>query len=185
MALPPVSSTPFLRLVRQFRRNRNGSAAIEFAFVAPIFFALIFALFETALVFFAGMVLENAVQDSGRLVYVYDGSTPLPQSVFDSDFCPRINVLFKCSDVGIDVQSYAPGTAIPTVAPYDSAGNVTTPLVWNPPTPGSSNTVMMRVFYKWPLYVTGLGYNIANINRGSVTSARLLTASAGFRIEPK
>jgi Flp pilus assembly protein TadG len=184
MSLAQISRAAFRRQVRRFSRNRNGSAAVEFAFIAPIFFALIFAVFETALVFFAGQVLENAVQDSGRLVYVSTGGTSLSQSTFNSDFCPRVSTLFTCANVGIDLQSYPPGTAIPTAAPYDAAGNITTPLGWNPPPAGSNNTVVLRAFYKWPLVVTGLGYNIANVNRGATNSSRLLTASAGFRIEP-
>ena len=184
MLLPLFSRFTVVSLFRRFRRSKSGSAAVEFALVGPIFFALLFALFETALVFFAGQVLENAVQDSGRLVYTYQGNTPLPQTTFTDDFCPRIAVLFTCGDVGIDLQSYPPGTAIPTVSPYDGAGNVTTPLVWNPPPVGSPNTVVLRAFYKWPLVVTGLGYNIANVNRGATNSKRLLVAAAGFRIEP-
>ncbi|MDB5486265.1 MAG: TadE family protein [Tardiphaga sp.] len=184
MPSPLLSTSPIALAFRHFRRNRGGSAAVEFAFVAPIFFALIFAVFETALMFFAGQVLENAVQDSGRMVYVWTGKSPLPQSTFTTDFCPRVQLLFNCANVSIDMQSYPPGTPIPTVAPYDGSGNQTTPMSWNPGSPGSGNTVVLRVFYKWPLVVTGLGYNIANINRGSINSQRLLTASAGFRIEP-
>ena len=36
------------------------------------------------------------------------------------------------------------------------------------------------MFYQWPLFVTGLGYNIANL----AGSKRLLTATAAFRNEP-
>ena len=58
------SSIASLRsLLRRFRRNRRASAALEFALVAPIFFALLFAIIETALMFFAGQVLETITQD--------------------------------------------------------------------------------------------------------------------------
>jgi hypothetical protein len=36
------------------------------------------------------------------------------------------------------------------------------------------------LFYQWPLFVTGLGYNIANLTG----SKRLLSATAAFRNEP-
>jgi len=39
---------------------------------------------------------------------------------------------------------------------------------------------VVQLFYQWPLFVTGLGYNIANLNG----SKRLLTATAAFRNEP-
>jgi hypothetical protein len=40
--------------------------------------------------------------------------------------------------------------------------------------------LVVQLFYQWPLFVTGLGYNIANMNG----SKRLLTATAAFRNEP-
>jgi len=43
---------------------------------------------------------------------------------------------------------------------------------------------VVRAFYQWPLFVTGLGYNIANIGRGTSNSSYLLTAVAAFRVEP-
>jgi hypothetical protein len=39
---------------------------------------------------------------------------------------------------------------------------------------------VIRVFYQWPLFVTQLGYNIANLNGGK----RLLAATAAFHVEP-
>jgi len=40
--------------------------------------------------------------------------------------------------------------------------------------------VVVRLFYQWPLLVTGLGYNISNLSG----SKRLLSATAAFRNEP-
>jgi hypothetical protein len=40
---------------------------------------------------------------------------------------------------------------------------------------------VVRGFYQWPLIVTGIGYNIANIGRGTVNSKRLLAATSAFR----
>ncbi len=187
MLLPLFSSTAFASFVRRFRRNRRGSAAVEFALVAPIFFDLLFALFETALVFFAGQVLENGVQDSGRLIYTYQAQkASMSQSAFKTDLCNRVSVLLTCDGVTVDVQSYPPGATIPTAPPYDSAGAAIATMAWNPPAPGSTNTVVIRAFYQWPLIVTQLGYNIANINRDSPGSAkRLLVGTAAFRVEPQ
>ena len=47
--------------------------------------------------------------------------------------------------------------------------------------PGNAgDIVVVRLFYQWPLFVTGLGYNIANLTG----SKRLLSATAAFRNEP-
>ena len=59
---PMLSTATVRNAMRRFRRNRRGSAAVEFALVAPVFFALLFAIIETAMVFFAGQVLETGVK---------------------------------------------------------------------------------------------------------------------------
>ena len=87
--------------------------------------------------------------------------------------------LKKKADLYVDVKSYPPGTAI-TIPDPIVGGALTGPFVYFAPPPGSPNTVVVRVFYKWPLFVTGLGYNIANLNG----SQRLLAASAAFHVEP-
>ena len=56
----PVGAWRRLPLVRRFVRQEDGVAAVEFALVAAPFLALIFAILETALVFFAGQALETA-----------------------------------------------------------------------------------------------------------------------------
>ena len=42
------------------RRSEGGAAALEFALVAPIFFMLMFVIAETALIFVAEQVMDNA-----------------------------------------------------------------------------------------------------------------------------
>jgi Flp pilus assembly protein TadG len=68
MPSPAASITATRNALRRFRRNRRGSAAVEFALVAPVFFALLFAIIETSIVFFAGQVLETITQDAARTI---------------------------------------------------------------------------------------------------------------------
>ena len=49
------------RWLRRFARRQDGAAAVEFAFIAAPFLALLFAILETSLVFFAGQTLEAAL----------------------------------------------------------------------------------------------------------------------------
>ena len=59
----PLSLAATRNVLRRFRRNRRAAAAVEFALVAPLFFVLLFAIIEVALVFFASQVLETVTQD--------------------------------------------------------------------------------------------------------------------------
>jgi Flp pilus assembly protein TadG len=184
MLLPIVSPAVIAASLRRFRRNRRGSAAVEFALVAPMFFALIFAIIETSLVFFAGQYLETGTQDAGRLLFtnqVQCSATPVTATQFKQEVCNRVSVLMNCAGVSVDVKSYAPGNAITIADPIDSSGNFVNSFSYSLPACNSSDTVVVRSFYQWPLIVTGLGYNIANVGRGSSSSKRLLASTAAFR----
>jgi Flp pilus assembly protein TadG len=169
--------------LRRFRRNRRGSAAVEFALVAPVFFALLFAIIETAIVFFANQVLETVTQDSARLVQTgqaqaaaYDAANFKKLVVCAR---PLANLLFDCmSGVYVDVQSYPAFSNVVITDPIDAAKNFTNNMQYNPGNAG--DIVVVRAFYQWPLFVTGLGYNISNLSG----SKRLLSATAAFRNEP-
>ena len=145
-----------------------------------MFFALLFAIIETAMVFFAGQVLETGVQDSGRLLYTSQG---VSQVQFKQDFCNRVGALFPCDslDLCLDVRRYAPGTAITLNDPVDGGGNYVPNCIWQDPLP--NYTMVVRAFYPWPLFVTGLGYNIANLKSSgsAIGNSRLLAATAAFR----
>jgi Flp pilus assembly protein TadG len=168
------------KALRRFRRNRRGSAAVEFAMVAPVFFALLFAIIETAIVFFASQVLETVTQDSARMIMTGQAQTSsYSQSDFQNYVCGKVTVLFDCmGGISIDVQSYSGFSSVTITDPIDAGKNFVPPNRYNPGGPG--DIVVVRLFYQWPLFVTGFGYNISNLTG----SKRLLSATAAFRNEP-
>jgi len=168
------------KILRRFRRNRRGSAAVEFALVAPLFFGLLFAIIELSMVFFASQVLETATQDSARVIMTGQAqNASFTQAQFKNLVCSRLTIMFDCvNGVSIDVQSYTAFGSVNVADPIDASKNFVPPNNYLPGNPG--DVVVVRLFYKWPLYVTGLGFNIANISG----SKRLLTATAAFQNEP-
>src|SRR3954447_21573898 len=97
MSSPAVPMATIRKALRRFRRSRRGSAAVEFALVAPIFFALLFAIIETAIVFFAGQVLETVTQDSARMIMTGQAqSGGYSQSQFKTYVCGKVSILFDC-----------------------------------------------------------------------------------------
>ena len=62
--------------------------------------------------------------------------------------------------------------------PIVSSGNLNSKTRYNPGGPG--DIVVVRMFYQWPLIVTRLGFNPANLSNGN----RLLCATAAFKNEP-
>ena len=168
--------------LRRFGRNRRGSAAVEFALVAPVFFALLFAIIETAIMFFASQVLETVTQNSARQILTgqaQGANYPQWSNFRDGVVCAQIPALFTCPQVYVDVKSYPAFQNITINSQIDANDNFDpTTLGYTPGGPG--NIVVVRLFYQWPLFVTGLGYNISNLSGNK----RLLVATAAFRNEP-
>ena len=175
-----AASTASVRDVwRRFRRNGRGSAAVEFALVAPVFFALLFAIIETGVMFFASQQLETITQESARMILTGQAQTAAyTQAQFKTYVCSQIPALFTCANVYVDVESYSSFSSVTINSQIDANKNFINNMQYSPGGPG--DIVVVRLFYQWPLFVTGLGYNISNLSGNQ----RLLAATAAFRNEP-
>jgi Flp pilus assembly protein TadG len=167
-------------ILRRFRRSRAGSAAVEFALVAPVFFALLFAIIEVAIMFFASQVLETITQDSARMIMTGQAqSASYTQAQFQAYACSQIPALFSCSNLYVDVENYPTGFSSIVINNQITGGNFTSAnMQYNPGGPGA--VVVVRMFYQWPLFVTGFGFNLSNLSGNK----RLLVATAAFQNEP-
>lgn len=185
--MPSPAASPAARTVfHRFRSNRKGSAAVEFALIAPLFFALLFAIIETALMFFASQVLETVTQDAARQVMTgqAQGANYTDGGAFKTAVICKAgsvaNVLFNCAGgISVDVENFPAFTSVVLPNHFDGNGNID-PKTLNYFPGGSCSIVVVQLFYQWPLFVTGLGYNISN----GPTGKRNLIATAAFRNEP-
>ena len=166
--------------LRRFARREDGSAAVEFALVATPFFALLFAIIETALVFFAGQALESASADSARLILTGQAqSQGLTASTFKDAVCAKIVALIDCKNgVYVDVKKYSAFASIDTAKPIDADGNFKSDVTFQPG--GPCEIVVVRLIYQFPVYVSLLGFGLADMAGGN----RLIMATSVFRNEP-
>lgn len=165
--------------LRRFRRNRSGSASVEFVMVAFPFFALLFAIVEAGIFFFAAQSLELATQDAARLVFT--GQTQMANQTaaqFKTELCNRLLNMFDCSNgISVDVRSFSTFGSVSIPDPV-GGGTCAPPTTFSPG--HASEIVVVRTFYKWPLFVTGFGYNIGNC----AGNKKLLVSTVAFRNEP-
>lgn len=175
-----LARAAFPRLVRHFLRRKDGAVAVEYAMVAAPFLALVFAILETSIVFFAGQTLETAAADSARLIMTGQAQKQgFSQAQFKTQVCNRIFGLFDCNGgVQVDVRTYAAFSSINNAKPIDANGNLTVTPTYAPGGPG--DIVVVRLLYKWPVYVSLLGLNLSDV----AGSNRLIMATAAFRNEP-
>ena|SRR5450432_1172252 len=174
--------TKRLAIAAGFARREDGAAALEFAIVAAPFIALVLATLQTSFAFFAGQVLESAVADSSRQIMTGSAqNSSMTQSGFATAVCNKVQALFNCSNLMIDVQTAnsfgAANTSMPTLT-FDGTGKVTNSWAFQPGNPG--DVVVMRVMYQWPVFLGPLGLGMANETNGNL----LLMATAAFKNEP-
>jgi Flp pilus assembly protein TadG len=168
-------------LTSQFIRQQDGAAAVEFGLVAAPFLAMVFAIMETAFVFFAGQTLETAGADSARLIMTGQAQTQgFDQAKFKQAVCGKIYGLFDCAGgLYVDVKNYSSFAAVNTAKPLDSGGNLQTSSFGYAPG-GPCAIVVVRLMYQWPVYVSLLGLNLAD----SAGNKRLIMSTTAFRNEP-
>jgi Flp pilus assembly protein TadG len=165
-----------------FARRQEGAATLEFAIVAAPFIALVVATLQTSLAFFAGQVLESAATDASRIILTGAAQRAnMDQSGFANAVCAKVEALFSCSKLMIDVRTAnsfgTANTGMPSLT-FDTHGNVTNSWQYNPGNPG--DIVVMRVMYQWPVLGGPLGFGLSNEPNGNL----LLMATAAFKNEP-
>jgi Flp pilus assembly protein TadG len=171
-----------MQTVRRFTRGEDGAATVEFGIVALPFFALMFAIIETAMIFFASQTLEAAVADSARLIMTGQAQAQsFSQTDFKNAVCAKIYGLFDCANgMQIDVKTYSSFSSISMAKPIDANGNLQTSNFGY--TPGNAcEIVVVRLMYQWPVYVSLLGLDkLADLGGNK----KLIMATAAFRNEP-
>jgi Flp pilus assembly protein TadG len=175
-----------MRAMRRLARKQDGSAAIEFGFVAAPFIAMLFAIIQAAFVFFATSALEAVTAQSARLVLTGQAQgLGLTAATFHDQVCANIAGIFDCNKILVDVQVYASFSASTPTLPVDPAtGKVATNFQFNPGKPGDIVTV--RIMYQIPLYMSLFCVNcMGNMAMdANGTNQRLLMATAVFKNEP-
>lgn len=181
---------------RAFLRNDKGATAVEFALVAAPFIALLVALLQTTLVFFAQRALDEISEDASRYILTGQAQTAnMTAAQFATHVCTGdttltklVNALFTCGNLMISAQSYSTFAAASTNdpitsfnatnQPLDASGNVMT-LAWSPGNPG--DVVVLQIMYLWPVIGGPLGFSLTTPNSNG---KRLLMSTAVFRNEP-
>ena len=168
--------------------DRDGTAAIEFAIVAPVFLALMFSLFEVGWYFYTNSIVDASVGDAARLIETgqIQKSTGTDAEKKQAIFNAVCNVLQHFGDcttrLTVEVQTYtsfaalAADTAAATCA--DAAPSAVSAIPFDP---GDELAIVrVRVCYIYSTTNPAIGVNVAEAG----TNKRRLIATSIFRSEP-
>jgi Flp pilus assembly protein TadG len=175
----------YRKLLTSFSGDQHGIAAIEFGFIALPFFAILIAIFQIGLLFFAQNELETAVEKAARQLLTGSAQkSAMTQAQFVQSVCNNLPAFFPNCTTGalmVDLQTATAFSSVVTAPPtltYDSKGNVTNPWVFNSGSAGS--ILVLRVMYQFPVILGPLSLNLGNLSNGN----HLMMASSVFQVEP-
>lgn len=180
-----------LRLTRRFQKEEDGATAVEFAFVALPFFALLFGIMELAIVFFVNSALVHSTAEAGRLIRVGNFQACGGVDEFKALVCGNMKGMANCwKNVRIDVvegDSFKTITLpdIPPVEPRDDTqkGDAATPQtangVYNANAAG--DTMVVRAVLHYRLALPPL---LTRLDNPAGSGARTMIATTAFRNEP-
>lgn len=185
---------------RSFRKSKDGSAAIEFAFLAFPFFILVFATIEAVIAFAGEQLLAHGVDTlarkirTGQITYNMGRATDMSETEFRDALCAEISVLITCPPPGapeqklyIDVREMATFADIPKGIPRlgnSTYGDLdTTGFDYDP---GEKSTInMVRAYYRWTIMTDLIRPFITNARPDgvSVPTDFIMVATAAFQNE--
>lgn len=173
---------------RPFARNQHGAVAVEFALLALPFFAIIGAILETSIFFLSSQILDSAVDNSVRLLRTGQAQTQnYTIDTFRTSICDRLYGMFDCDEnskkLHIEVDTTTSFANANFGYPLETDSE-TGEVDWTDTeiyTPGiGSEIVTVRVYYKWPIVLDIMGFNLSNTGDGH----RLMAAVRVFKNEP-
>jgi hypothetical protein len=180
---PTAAAIEKRSVLRRWRRDPSGTTAIEFAFVATPFLMLLFGIMGVGLYFFTTFSLENAVEQTGRLIrtgQVQQGG--MTAQAFKEKVCELAPSFVDCTNkIRVNVLNYPDSEAIgPATLPQclDAAGNLSDVTSFQPG--DADQVVLIWVCYEWSLASKIPYLNLGNMANGS----RLIQAATTFRTEP-
>lgn len=153
--LPPLIGRSLLAPLLRFWRDEGGVTAIEFAILAPPFFAMIAMIMEASLLFLSAQILDGAVHEATRLIRTGQvQEAKLTLSKFEDMICGRLFGMFgDCHALQIRVTPIDSFKSIDMGAPLDLNCKVTCPWTMDEAfdTGKGSSIMLVRVYYKWPV----------------------------------
>ena len=156
--------------------------ALEFAILAPVFLAVMFAIVDTGLLVTSQALLDTATTDAARLILT--GQASSNTAAFANQLCSEVSTLMACSGLAYRVQTGDKFAAIPASYTLDASGAPTGfsayPAAISPGNPGGSLTndfVVIQVAYQRPWLFGLLAPMMGN-------STALLLSTVVFENEP-
>lgn len=164
--------------LRRFRDHESGAVAIEFVLVAPIFLFLVFALFETAILYTIATVMEGEVAQAARTIRTGQLQQEAdPRTAFTEILCDNLDNVLNCDNVIVDVRTFDDFGEMTFPDFVDEDGNAS----GNTFLPGDADQiVLVRIAYVYNIVTPYLAEILPPVGEDTM----ILYSGAAFKNEP-
>lgn len=161
---------------KKFHRNQDGTLALEFGILGIPFFILMFAVLETALVFFAEINITHATSETARKIRTQQDNIKTIGDFID-DVCNQVAFFPECKGtLKAEVKVFNDFASVNKTEPIEN-DELKNNFAFDLGEPGSVITV--RTFAEWDLFASLPNIGLSNMSNGN----RLIEGYAVFRNE--
>jgi Flp pilus assembly protein TadG len=177
--------SPIRAPFKKFRRADDASVIVEFAFVAPVFFLLVFTFIETAAMMFQEYAMQAGVHEASRMIRTGQAqNSGWTAGNFKAKTCEVAKIIPDCtSKIKVYVNSRATFAQMQVAAPaFNAVGASATGTDENVTfTCGTPQQVVAVIATYDHVFILPIMRFFANTSNNA---HRRLTAAAMFRNEP-
>jgi len=162
--------------------DQSGATAIEFALIAPLFFAIIFSTFEAGWMVIEATMLDRAVDLAVRDIRIGSTTAAKNQDQIKAAVCKQAFMLPGCdSSIVVEMTDISSGTLPSSDTPCVDRGSKVSPVVAFSPGQRGSIMYVRACFTTDPITpLLGLALSVPKDGKGGY----FLSSSSAFVNEP-
>ena len=167
----------------RFRRNQDGTAAIEFSLMIMPYLMITLGIIEISLMYASASTLEAATGSAARLIRTGQvQSASDPETAFRDQICNQGLVFISCDDVSIDVlqmDSFADFADM--AAEFDEDGNMTSQGF---DAGGSGDRVLIRTAARYSMITPFIGNLLAGADNSTLFMSTIVLQTEPYEFDP-
>lgn len=164
---------------KDWRLNKEGSTAVEFALIGIPFIFMVIGIIEMALMFTAQSLLEASVAEAARQIRTGAVQQGGGEDEFQDKLCEFAAVLIPCDEIQYQViamEDFGDAEDFPD-AQFDDEGNLEDQQF---DAGGVNDVVMIRTAYKYPIKTPMMQLMLTNNNSNN----RIMLSTMVLQTEP-
>jgi Flp pilus assembly protein TadG len=166
---------------RAFRRNKDGSTAVELALIAAPLFFLMFGIAEFAVMGIMQTNLDHAVAQASRKVRTGQATGGISETQLKKSICDDLNVMMSVQCDGnlyLDVDKFTNFGGVDTGSPVKNGAMDGAQMNYTPGVGG--DVILVRAYFTWKLFTPFFSKWFANVG----SDKHLIVSAMMFRNEP-